>query len=548
MRRGKKLAAEQEAAALKTQSEIAIAQSAQAWRQFQQLATSSGHHFGDYHDTVIEIAKLSERFSVAFQQGVIKTEHAIKAKVILGATRELATRIYAIEKMHEVQWEYFVENANLWIQGLESVQFSGFLTTEKTLDELDDVKFGTDPIHPPVTNHAGFAYGMLRGFLSHLLSSGNFLAVHEVANKYTWNKFRKLLLAGISRPDNKIRANNAMQACLAACQVYCQSLAPAETKAADVTPVPSPAPPPPLLAAPTVVTPALEAPPNLAPSDSPAPLSADDDIDSPRPAASTHTPSTIRDEFTDDESDGDTNSDVDEFKTGFIALQVTSAATPPPTPPATPIAETPVRASTPDDDKAATAPPVAMTALPSSTLFATVLPTNAKPKLLGLPGLPGMRFFTSSSWVPNAAPPSTETTRTNHATRLLANIEHYLRQRSHTKPGWMSNAPADFDARQQCYDDVCAYIKDIVIVEDQETMEMLSTSLIKFIREKTKPFTTNVPIFGTQNFHDHLESLCVALEDGDNISIENLQEVIKRMHPAIEARATETSPTPSPAV
>ncbi|MDF1654163.1 MAG: hypothetical protein P1U34_03535 [Coxiellaceae bacterium] len=531
MRRRKMSAAEQ-AAALKAQAKVAITQATAAWENFQHLAKHSGHHFGDYHGIVLEIAELSERFSIAFTQGKIKTEHAIKAKLILGATRELATKIYEIESKHTAQYEYFAENATMWIEGLEDTMFIMLGKNRAKLENLDDIKFGTDPLHPPVADHAGFAYGLLRGFLSHLLSSGNFLALKEISNKYSWNPSRAGLLNGIAEPINKIKANNAMQACLAACQAYCESLALAaieekvtDTTATDTprtTTMPSPLPDIPPSPVPTSSYPSVNEPPS------------DDDVDSP-----------FEDEFTDDESDGDTDNDIEEFKGGLFHQQhVAKPASPPapPTPPNTPVNEIPARTPTPTEHKAATASPVAMTDSPPTGLFASVLPPTARPRL------PGLGFFTSSSWVPPAALLSTTVTQTDHATLLLANIERYLQQRSTKTPGWMSNALADFDARQQCYDAVCAYILDVEDVDDAETSKSLITMITDFIRLKAKPFKTMVPIFGTQNFHDHLESLCVALEDDDGISIENLQKTIKRMHPAIEKRATEASLAPSPTV
>ncbi|MDF1795191.1 MAG: hypothetical protein P1U63_01510 [Coxiellaceae bacterium] len=500
-------------------------QAVAAWQELLDIATNRGHDFAEHHEHVLAITNLPITYASVFSE---EHKEVPVAKDLLTAVSDIASSIHATSDKYPKHHEYFTTNSKLWIAGLKSSQLYKLGTQETQMRQLADVHFGTSPAHPSISDHTGFAYALLRSFLVYLQVSGNFARFKELNRRLLLAYPRNQLLLGLSADENIEKANTAIQACLAACIDYCDSLtyateaSPSAIEHKVVDTPPSPAPSDPESPAGEVEHKVDDMLPSPAPSVSTPP--SDDEIDSPKPVAS----DSSRDPFTDDESDGDTHSDIDEFKLRLFTFPLARPNTPPrpPTPPNTPQEE--------------------VATVPSHGLLSAALAT--------VPGVPPMQFFTSSAYVPplkhimsaphtEATTPVAESKKTQQATQLLVNIETYLQQRGTEKPGWVSHATSDYDKRQKSYDDICNYIRDIEVVDDPETMGMLSDALIKFIRIQIRPFQTIVPFhtivpyIGTQEFHDGIENICTALAQEDGISIEDLQIAIKKLHPTIESTA-----------
>ncbi len=205
-----------------------------AWTEMHQLATAPGHHFGEYHDIVLEIARLPESYAIAFTPGNHDTSKAINAKVLLSETSRIALAIYAVESKHDIQRDFFTRNAELWTLGLESSMFIKLGTHQAELETLGDAKFGKRPAHPPIADGAGFAYALLRSFLSKLLAVGNFRAFSQIAEKSPrWSLPRRQLLSGLETDENRRKAHVAITACLRQAQRYCEKLNPAAAESKD---------------------------------------------------------------------------------------------------------------------------------------------------------------------------------------------------------------------------------------------------------------------------------------------------------------------------
>lgn len=206
---------------------------AEYWRSMCDMATANSTKLGRYSSVINAIMKLANTYPSIFSPEAGKKYKAIRAEVFMHSINELADRIYAIEDKHPSYKDYFIENSELWREGLTSTMFNKLQKNEERIKTLAFEKFICDDPqawHPSIDDNAAFAYAMLRGFLSNFLVFGQLSAFAEMqAGRFNPRRAAiALVIKGMQADESVELAYQTIQGCHKSCKAYMTQLAAAD--------------------------------------------------------------------------------------------------------------------------------------------------------------------------------------------------------------------------------------------------------------------------------------------------------------------------------